>query len=958
MKSLKIIISILIMICNLWVDGQNKYAVLITGNPNPTGDGVVPPEHQWNSGGESNEFWNDTYLLYEILLKFNYQKENIHVMYAGGDPNLPTYYPSRYTKLINSLNNQLGAAEFNGVVNIFHGLQEIMNEHDFLFVWVFSHGWLNNVDGFFYLNDGIMTATQLAGLINPIPAAKKVIWMQPCSGGSFWEKFAGQENVIFSSGAGVSYIANRADDHNQYGYYLPQDYEENDVWDWIPCFHGEFNFHMYSSTNGESPNNGTLYGGETGIPYTEADINNDQVVSVKEAYLWESGLQSQNENPLYGEGTEGLGMKTSLNYPNLVSSLDDLHLNEPNTGIYGITSSLTIPGNNSLVFGRGSKVYLLNDAKIFIQNGATLMLQDNVEIYGKGQNGIYIADGTLQLDQHVVFSSMDPKQSFDGLHLAANAPPTTIDHAVFKSAVIWNECPSLTISNTAFDQLENQWYCAVMSVGGNVTISQSTFKGATVNLVNPNPKAHPEWLAYVHHCNFTNESLAVGGRLLVNGYKNYKIEYNTFDHLFLSAIDICYTGSENSNYHSISQNHIKNCREGIHLCSTIAHLSCNNIHNDQWGVVLGNCTNASLFGSDGMAQNISDCDWEEIYIYPGSFPVACYYNKIVDEDNAGGNIDPLIRYINNPPDPVAFNISYNCWGNQFNPVQDLYGTNVTYNWTPAWCPGNPGPVDPPIDLYTLAISQCDSGNYFSAVSTFKSIVDLYPHSVQAQASLKELFAVEELAGNDYLSLQQYYLTGDSILADSNLTRIGSYLAIRCNEQVENWPDEIAWLENKILNPGSDADSIYAILDLAHVYLLMENNPVKSGYTGALPQYKRVSWKQYLPYHDSLVALLPGKPADKTLVSRLQSLKGGELLQNIPNPVVHSTDIYYKLNVPGDVVLSITDMFNHTLISIPRKNASEGINKATVSLSGLAPGMYYYSLAVSGKIVDTKKLILL
>ncbi len=952
---MKQIVVTILLLCNYLAYGQTKYAVLITGNPNPAGDElVVPQEHQWNGGGESNEFWNDTYLLHEILLKFNYQEENIHVLYAGGDPFQYPNYPPRYTQ-----NNTfpMGSAEFNHVVSVFQPLQQTMNEHDFLFVWVFSHGWLANGEGFFYLNDGIMTATQFAELINPIPAAKKVIWMQPCSGGSFWEKFAGQENVIFSSGAGVSYTANRADDKNQFGTYITWGYEENDIWDNIPCCHGEFNLHMYSSTNGQTPQFRTFYNDPNQpFPLTDADINDDNVISVKEASLWEAEFLSQNENPLYGEGIEGLGMKTSLNYPNLVSSIDDLLLNEPNVGIYGITASLTIPGNNALIFGPESKVYLLNDAGIMVQDGATLNLQDSVELYGSSQNSVTIADGALELGQNVVFSSMDPQQPFDGLHFSVNAPPTTIDHAIFKSAVIWNECPSLTISNTTFDHFENQWYCAVMSEGGNVTISQSAFQGATVNLVNPNPKAHPEWLAYVHHCNFTNDTLAVGGRLLVNGYKNYKIEYNTFDNLFLSAIDISYAGSEYSNYHSISQNHIKNCREGIHLCSTIAHLSSNNIHNDQWGVVMGNCTNASLFGSDGMAQNISDCDWEEIYIYPGSFPVACYYNKIIDEDNAGGNIDPLIRYINNPPNPVAFNISYNCWGNQFNPVQDLYGTNVTYNWTPAWCPGNPGPVDPPIDLYSLAISQCDSGEYFSAVSTFRSIVELYPHSVQAQASLKELFAVEELAGNDYLSLQQYYLTGDSILADSNLTRIGSYLAVRCNEQVENWPEEIAWLEDKILNPDSEADSIYAILDLAHVYLLMENNPVKSGYTGALPQFKRTSWKQYLPYHDSLVALLPGKPADKTLLSRLQNLKAGELLQNIPNPVINSTDIYYKLNAPGDVMLEITDVFNHTLIRIPQQNASEGIHKVTVSLSGLLPGMYYYSLIISGKIVDTKKMI--
>jgi len=211
---------------------------------------------------------------------------------------------------------------------------------------------------------------------------------------------------------------------------------------------------------------------------------------------------------------------------------------------------------------------------------------------------------------------------------------------------------------------------------------------------------------------------------------------------------------------------------------------------------------------------IKNCLFEELYINEGCFPVMVKYNQIIDEDNQGGNADPLLRYINYPPDPETFDVTYNCWGDNFDPDVDLIGVNVTYNYSPTWCPGDPPPIDPPLDLYSNAINQYDSGNYIGAKSTFMSIIEQFPKTTQAQAAMKELFQIEELADNEYLSLQQFYLTNDSIVADSTLLLTGEYLANRCNEKIENWPDEITWYENKIMNPGSEADSIFAILDLS------------------------------------------------------------------------------------------------------------------------------------------------
>ena len=58
---------------------------------------------------------------------------------------------------------------------------------------------------------------------------------------------------------------------------------ENEVVDGVTYYHGEFNFHTYSSTNGVSPAGSTQYAGQ---PYAAADLNGDGVISVYESSVW------------------------------------------------------------------------------------------------------------------------------------------------------------------------------------------------------------------------------------------------------------------------------------------------------------------------------------------------------------------------------------------------------------------------------------------------------------------------------------------------------------------------------------------------------------------------------------------------------------------------------------------------------------------------------------------------
>ena len=479
-----------------------------------------------------------------------------------------------------------------------------------------------------------------------------------------------------------------------------------------------------------------MYGNSVLTPFSDADLNHDNVVSVYEAYLWEKKYQSKGgswvpnpEHPLYQDTVSNLGAKTSLNYPNLVSSINDLLIDTANIGIYGITTSITLSGSESLIFGPSTKIYLLNNAKIYIRGGGTLALQDSVEIYGNEQNSVTIENGSLDLGLNVSFNNRDTNHLFDGLHLSGYTTPTQINHARFHNSYLWNESLSLSLHYTSFEfPPSEEIIYGIYSMAGDVTILQSTFTNTSVNLINPGK--HSYWQANIQHCTFH------GGSVNLESYKNFKVDYNLVEHPYDYAIIAHNAGNGSSGNQSISQNNIYNSIIGIFLNNSYAKIFCNNIHDNERGVYIGNSSNISMTGCLSLTQKVKNCFNEEIYAENECFPYPFLYNEIVHESNAVGNQHPLVRYINSTNDSVSINVQNNCWASNFDSVADLIGTNVTFNSEPQWCPGNPTPWEPPIDLYANAISLYDTGNYVEAKSIFKTIVGLFPKSVQAQASMK------------------------------------------------------------------------------------------------------------------------------------------------------------------------------------------------------------------------------
>jgi hypothetical protein len=275
-----------------------------------------------------------------LVFEKGYSDENVFVLFAGGldyphdpDANCPSWWDDRYDPraihpdIIDPLDGHITdyAANIENVNNVFTNLANTANEDDFLFVWTFDHGGWDGEHAYLCLIHGeYMWDYEFAALTDQINCHKKVFWMQQCHSGGFIDDLQGEDTFIITA-CNWSTGASRADDETVYG----DPAIENEVINGIEYHHGEFNFHIYSSTNGRSPAYYTHYPEYTGELYTDADSDEDGIISVYESADWEITHESQGENPEYSD-LGNIGETTSLEYPTIINQ--------------DITSSQTVRG--------------------------------------------------------------------------------------------------------------------------------------------------------------------------------------------------------------------------------------------------------------------------------------------------------------------------------------------------------------------------------------------------------------------------------------------------------------------------------------------------------------------------------------------------------------------------------------------------------------------------------------
>ena len=260
--------------------------------------------------------------------------------------------------------------------------------------------------------------------------------MQQCRGGGFYDELQGG-NTVFISACQPSETASIADEFDILGNSVDEieEIDYNQQTNEYP--HGEFNFHMYSSTLGESPAGNLTYSGQ---PYTVADINNDNCISMFESFSYEESHESidhsNGEEPLHVD-LGGISAYTSLRFPTLL--FENITSSESHRGIIGVTKDVRVMPGQTLTLYDKAKVHFINDAKITVEAGASLVVGDNVEFIMDDPHGTsypshsaLFVRGNISFGSNVKFSSKNGHDwkglDFDAMTTSYSLQGIEFDH--------------------------------------------------------------------------------------------------------------------------------------------------------------------------------------------------------------------------------------------------------------------------------------------------------------------------------------------------------------------------------------------------------------------------------------------------------------------------------------------------------------------------------------------------
>ena len=266
----------------VYVDSTHIYAVIISGG------GSIMANH--------TRYWNDCSFIYQTLVNtYGIPKSNITALISDGDD--PAKDQQLGYEYFNSSTDLDGdgiadyhyAATKSNVVSVFNNLANQLTADDHLFVYVIDHGgWIDGTKtAYLWLwNNEKLYDTELAKIIDNIPAGYMSFLLGQCYSGGFIDNLEGQNRVVTTACT----------------YYQSSHAHKSKPYD-------EFVYNWTSAINGYDIEGNKI----------EADNGNKGYVSLEDAYgyaflhnTWTTGTVDLVENPCYSSTPVILGRKLSF----------------------------------------------------------------------------------------------------------------------------------------------------------------------------------------------------------------------------------------------------------------------------------------------------------------------------------------------------------------------------------------------------------------------------------------------------------------------------------------------------------------------------------------------------------------------------------------------------------------------------------------------------------------------
>jgi hypothetical protein len=622
----------------------------------------------------------------------------------------------------------------------------------------------------------------------------------------------------------------------------------------------------------------------------------------------------------------------------------DVLKNNWNNGIYCNYIENNLFGYNIYY----DNIRLTNDAVVL--NGNVVKILSETKITANASDHKLEVQGEVFINDGCYFTSIG-NETWEGLQINNQAFEMSINSVVFNNCNLSGSSKSLLVQNSQFNN------SAIRYSYGNLFIENSLFENSPISAKKGGSKS--SIVEINSECiikNYTGE-VAVN----IEGYANFDIDDCTIEFNNKDGISIFNSGhslgTRNLGNNTLINNGYNNNGAGIKLYNSYANVFGDQlIEGNNYGILSLNNSHLSISGNieanySYETQLIRDNRKHQIYATQNSFPFFIKWNGIIDENNTS----PLIYY-SSPNLEELLVVSDNYWGNNFDPINDLYPYS-SYNYQPIWelNNGTIGAEGAEV-MYNSAQEKITQEDYTGAKINFQQIINDYPASIYSQAALRELFSLEEHASNDYAALKTYYSTNYKILNNPELEKLAEYLANSCEIKLENYPTAISWFENIILNPETIEDSIFAIIDLGYTYFIIENAGLKHANAGNLIEHMPESMYQFEEKRDYLLTLLfKDFEQEEVFEKEPNQLKLGELLLNAPNPFKNFTKIYYKIKESAMVEIEVYDYTGKIIRVIPQGYKGKGTYSIDFNTNGISKGIYFYSIKINGIRSDSKKM---
>jgi hypothetical protein len=194
-------------------------------------------------------------------------------------------------------------------------------------------------------------------------------------------------------------------------------------------------------------------------------------------------------------------------------------------------------------------------------------------------------------------------------------------------------------------------------------------------------------------------------------------------------------------------------------------------------------------------------------------------------------------------------------------------------------------------------------------------------------------------------------------------KTAEWLSIHCNIRDKQYQHAINSLDSIINNPGTLADSVFALIDLSHVFNEANNgsgskSTLVTKHPEVIPESnmkyvtQRKEWIDLLLKTDDITTQTGITPIELTV-----ELKQGRITSLHPNPSNGNFTIDYVLDKKSFVGLSILSSTGQILAEIQKGLMEKGEYQEMIYNLDLTIGIYFIILYYDDVVTDARKLII-